>query len=301
MTETNLTSAVGLRPFDLVILDVDGTIYEPPTDGSSHDASGRHLGFDSEIVETIAAIHALGIPVTIASGRTLEFIHVNLFPMGITKPVVSTQGAIVGDPATGLILRREGFTREDARTLAAWVDEGERLCAFYFVDEHGRNTILQNFDTPANAYYDAIIGVPRHTHSPFASLLESDDSDLPVKLLMVSDQVAEAALPAELQARFGPGVHVGRTHPSLIEVTTEGVDKGSGVKHLCELLGVDPARVLAIGDNDNDVPMFKQVGFPVAMGNGSPNAKAAASWVAPDIHNHGAVVALRKFVLGIEP
>lgn len=286
------------RPFDLIILDVDGTIYEPPTDGTSHDDSGRHLGFDTEIAATISEIQTAGIPVTIASGRTLEFIHINLYPMGITTPCVSTQGAIIGDPITGLILRREGFTRADARTLAAWVDEGSRLCAFYFVDEHGRNTILQNIDTPANPYYDAIIGVPRRTHTPFSSLLVDDESDLPVKLLMLSDQLAEASLPAELQTRFGPGVHVGRTHPSLIEVTTAGVDKGSGVIHLCELLGVDPARVLAIGDNDNDVPMFRQVGFPIAMGNGSPNAKAAAKWVAPDIHDHGAVVALRKFVLG---
>lgn len=285
------------RPFDLVILDVDGTIYEPTPDHADDDFSG---GFDPQIAGTIAAVQAVGIPVTIASGRTLEFIHKQLAPMGITTPCVTTQGAIIGDPVTGDILRRYDIRLAEARALAAWVDAGDRLCSFYFVDEHGNNTIVENIRTPKNPYYDAIIGVPRHYVPSFIALLEADDAELPVKLLMVSDMKEEPGLPAELQLRFGPGVHVGRTHPSLCEITAAGVDKGTGVAHLLELLQIDPARVLAIGDNDNDVPMFRQVGYPVAMANGSPSARAAARWVAPEIHASGASQALRKLILGEE-
>jgi Cof subfamily protein (haloacid dehalogenase superfamily) len=285
------------RPFDLVILDVDGTIYEPTPDHANDDFTG---GFDPQIAATIAAVQAAGIPVTIASGRTLEFIHKHLAPMGITVPCVTTQGAVIGDPVTGDILHRFDIQRAEARDLAAWVDAGDRLCAFYFVDEHGRNTIVENLRTPANPYYDAIIGVPRHFEPSFSALLEADDAELPVKLLMVSDMKEEPGLPAELQARFGPGVHVGRTHPSLCEITSAGVDKGSGVAHLLEMLQIDPARVLAVGDNDNDVPMFRQVGFPVAMANGSMHAKEAARWIAPNIHASGASRALRHLVLGEE-
>lgn len=283
------------KPFDLVILDVDGTIYEPTPDHIGNDFTG---GFDPLIAQTIADVQALGIPVTIASGRTLEFIHEHLAPMGLTTPCVTTQGAVVGDPVTGRILRRDDIHRAEALALAKWVDEGDRLCAFYFVDEFGRNTIVESIQTPATPTFDALIGVPRHYVPSFSALLEAEDAELPVKLLMVSDKQEEPGLPAELQIRFGPGVHVGRTHPILCEITAAGVDKGAGVAHLLEMLQIDPVRVLAVGDNDNDVSMFKQVGFPVAMENGSVAAKAAARMIAPDIHASGASRAIRHLILG---
>jgi hydroxymethylpyrimidine pyrophosphatase-like HAD family hydrolase len=64
------------------------------------------------------------------------------------------------------------------------------------------------------------------------------------------------------------------------------------------MLGIDPQRVLAIGDNDNDIPLLQAVGFGVGMGNGTPGLKAVADWVAPPLEQDGAAVALRRWVLG---
>jgi hydroxymethylpyrimidine pyrophosphatase-like HAD family hydrolase len=64
------------------------------------------------------------------------------------------------------------------------------------------------------------------------------------------------------------------------------------------MLGVDPQRVLAIGDNDNDIPLLEAVGFGVAMGESSPGLRAVADWIAPPIEGDGAAVALEQWVLG---
>ena len=55
---------------------------------------------------------------------------------------------------------------------------------------------------------------------------------------------------------------------------------------------------MAIGDNDNDLPMFRAVGYPVAMGHAADHVRSAAKWVAPDLENDGVAVALRRWVLG---
>jgi len=89
-----------------------------------------------------------------------------------------------------------------------------------------------------------------------------------------------------------------RTHPLLVEATAAGVDKGEGVRHLLALLDIDPAHVLAIGDNENDLPMLKLVGMPVAMGNATASVKALAQWTAPPIDEDGAAIAMHRFVLG---
>jgi hydroxymethylpyrimidine pyrophosphatase-like HAD family hydrolase len=40
-----------------------------------------------------------------------------------------------------------------------------------------------------------------------------------------------------------------------------------------------PEQIIAIGDDVNDLPMLKQAGLGVAMGNAKPEAKAAARQV----------------------
>ena len=52
-----------------------------------------------------------------------------------------------------------------------------------------------------------------------------------------------------------------RTHIWLVEATARGVDKGSGLLRLCDILGIDPQRVMAIGDSENDIPMLQAAGF----------------------------------------
>jgi hydroxymethylpyrimidine pyrophosphatase-like HAD family hydrolase len=83
----------------------------------------------------------------------------------------------------------------------------------------------------------------------------------------------------------------------LIEGVPPGVSKASGLVWLTDYLGLSAADVLAIGDNDNDIPMLEWAGFSVAMAQGSAGALAAADWIAPGVDEDGAAVALERYVL----
>jgi hydroxymethylpyrimidine pyrophosphatase-like HAD family hydrolase len=61
------------------------------------------------------------------------------------------------------------------------------------------------------------------------------------------------------------------------------------VRVLRELYGIDPGSVIAVGDASNDLPMFEAAGLAVAMGDGMPEAVAAADRVLSD--NDGAAIA----------
>lgn len=81
------------------------------------------------------------------------------------------------------------------------------------------------------------------------------------------------------------------------EFMPTGVDKGMCVRFLCEKTGVAAARVMAFGDQTNDIPMLQAAGWPVAMENGEEAVKRAARIIAPD-HNLGGVgQILEKYVL----
>jgi Cof subfamily protein (haloacid dehalogenase superfamily) len=79
---------------------------------------------------------------------------------------------------------------------------------------------------------------------------------------------------------------------SFLNVTPDGVDKGAAVRAVAEEYGVPLDRVMMVGDGANDVPVMRIVGFPVAMGNAEPAARAAARHHVGDVDRGGLLEAL---------
>ncbi|HRW46358.1 MAG: HAD family hydrolase [Caldilineaceae bacterium] len=280
------------HPFDLVVLDLDGTIinaYErAPISQAVHD--------------TIAAVQALGVPVTIGSGRTLDYIR-NHIPgdLRLTHPVIATQGAVIGDPVTGHVLAEVHLPLDSARAIAGYVDAHGYPTAFYFNDAAGHTRIMQNMAgrTPQEEEtFHHLLGHPVTLVDSFSPLLADDGAHPPVKVMAYNHNLPDPVdLLIEYERRFAPPLSITRSHEWLVETTAPGVDKGSGLHRLCDMLGVSIDRVLAIGDSDNDIPMLRAAGFGIAMGNAAPHVKAVARWVAPAIEEDGAAVALRRWIL----
>ena len=49
-----------------------------------------------------------------------------------------------------------------------------------------------------------------------------------------------------------------------------GVDKGAGLRRLAEILNIDIADTIAVGDNINDLPMIKAAGLGIGVRNVNP-------------------------------
>ncbi len=79
-------------------------------------------------------------------------------------------------------------------------------------------------------------------------------------------------------------------HCDCFDIIPEGVDKGTGLLELCRMLDTDPADTIAIGDHDNDLPMFLRAGLSIGVG---PSAPAEATYKFND------VLAAIEFILGL--
>lgn len=87
-----------------------------------------------------------------------------------------------------------------------------------------------------------------------------------------------------------------------LEFNPKGVDKGSGLLHLAELLGVDPAETIAIGDNFNDRPMIQAAGLGVGVANAVKDIRPDCDYITQADNDHSAVAeVIRKFVTGDAP
>jgi hypothetical protein len=64
-----------------------------------------------------------------------------------------------------------------------------------------------------------------------------------------------------------------------VEVTVEGVSKATGVQLLLKHFQLGPENILAVGDGENDLPLFKLAGHSVAMKNATDLVKEQADEV----------------------
>ncbi|NLC52569.1 MAG: HAD family phosphatase [Firmicutes bacterium] len=75
-------------------------------------------------------------------------------------------------------------------------------------------------------------------------------------------------------------------HPSIesgyeyLVIRPQGVDKGSGLTRLAEVLGVKTTETIAFGDWLNDLALFRDAGLSIAPANAVPEVKAKATIVS---------------------
>ena len=81
------------------------------------------------------------------------------------------------------------------------------------------------------------------------------------------------------------------------EYSQVGINKGAGVRHALESLGLGRERTFAFGDSENDLAMLAAVETPIAMGNALPSVKAAAAHVTDSVDRDGVVSGLEHFGL----
>jgi len=84
---------------------------------------------------------------------------------------------------------------------------------------------------------------------------------------------------------------------TFVNISAPEVSKGIGLKTLAWHLGVPLSRVMAIGDDENDIDLLKLAGLSVAMASAPPEVKAAASHVTLDQAHGGVAAAISRFLL----
>ena len=63
------------------------------------------------------------------------------------------------------------------------------------------------------------------------------------------------------------------------------------------MLGIPEEAIATIGDQPNDVLMFKRSGFSIAMGNASEDVKRQASAVTDSNEDEGFAKAVERYLL----
>jgi Cof subfamily protein (haloacid dehalogenase superfamily) len=80
------------------------------------------------------------------------------------------------------------------------------------------------------------------------------------------------------------------------EVGPVGIDKATGLARLCERLSIEPADVVAFGDNLNDHAMLRWAGLGVAMANADEPTRSVADEVTATNDDDGVAIVIERLL-----
>ena len=80
----------------------------------------------------------------------------------------------------------------------------------------------------------------------------------------------------------------------MIELVKRGLNKAVGLKKVADSLNIPQSRIIAFGDEDNDLEMLEFAGTGVAMGNGIHSIHTVANEITASNNDDGIALFLEE-------
>lgn len=271
------------KEIKLLVLDIDGTI------------AGESNTINSTVKQAVKAAQNRGVQVAIATGRMYRSALRFHQDIDSTLPLLAYQGAWIQNPATGELHRHWCVPSATAHKLLDYFEQPQLrnlLSVHFYIGDR----LYVREITPETKIYAQRSGIEATAVGDLRHVL----NDAPTKVLALSDdtEVIDRLL-GNLRQQYTPAeLYLTKSVATFFEATNPLVNKGTGVRYLAEeLLKINAANVMTIGDNFNDVEMLEYAGLGIAMGNAPLGVQAVAQWVAPGVEQDGAAIAIEKFLL----
>jgi HAD superfamily hydrolase (TIGR01484 family) len=256
----------------LLALDLDGTLLEP----------GERIL--PEVLEALREAVERGVIVGTASGRSLPE-QLRILSANGLGPAAGYPHFLIVDECKVFLLegdRYKGLEEHNQRIAELWRSTFERVRGLLEAE------VLR---LAASGVRIARVTGEEETLQRCLFAMFFEDA---------SSAEAEEKLLVELLSSFP--LHCIRNR-RVLTVLLKGCDKGSALLKVCEVFGVEPGEVVAVGDSGNDIPMLDgRYGFkPATVQNAEDSVKKLVErlggYVASKPRGAGVAEIVRKLLL----
>lgn len=262
------------KSFDLIAFDLDGTLVH-------RNEEGVKL-IPKELLDTVLEI-SQKIPVMIATGRRYRTARELVDPIEKLQYLVCHNGLVVCD-REGEYLHRSDIEIEQAKKLtsilneyslpAIWTFDGshDHLDFAFSASDHEEHEILRTLCERFPRHIRRLEWDEIEQSEPHrASLIEVVTLAMPNRLSEVRDEI-EDKIPDAF--RTVVITNCGYEPYAVMELFEKRFSKWTGIERIREEIGA--SRVLAVGDDENDIEMIQQADFGLVMSHAPAHVKAHA-------------------------
>jgi Cof subfamily protein (haloacid dehalogenase superfamily) len=260
-----------VRAYDALVLDLDGTLV---------DSEDRiHSDTQSAIADALAA----GVVVMVATGRSEPSTIPILNRLKLTAPAIVYNGGALFCPVSERFLERRFLSDRTVRrtiefargracpvvVMRAGVKYADPTDDPMLAKALADMTLLEFADVTTVGTAEVIrITVMSNGHGDSASLYDD-----------LAESLGEPNYMTHFPLNVLPHHRDSPFQVTDIQPPCEG--KAEAFRVLREIYGIEPERVVTVGDATNDLPMLAGAGLAVVIENGHPEARALADRLIP--------------------
>lgn len=268
----------------LIVVDLDGTLL---------DSAKREISLENANALKIA--QSQGANIAIATGRCYSNVIDLCQRAGLKTHVISNHGAFI-HTQSGQCLQARGLDEEALGQAIDWLDRHEYYYSVdtansAFVAEGASACLYRDFENASTLVEleelsdETLPDLVERLASPWNQQVIKDLKQVVWEKNVVS-QIRAVSLDADK-------LNAGRKHFSsqkditmtvagkaIFELIHPDVSKGNALEILASHLSISLEKVMAIGDNYNDISMLKKAGISVAIGNAEDKVKECCQYVA---------------------
>ena len=228
-----------------------------------------------------------GYRIIIATARWRQMAQRIEAQIGISGPAITCSGAQVYCPDLKADIFDERLPADFTADLYALCDS-DRCIATVTVEDR----VLLKLD-----------GEPDPAQFPeemdWVQRLAGADDSLPRVAAIQGSKVSQR-IRDELQPKYRDRVHffdsIGPTGKVILTLTASTASKGDALSAVCRYLNITTDEVIAFGDSENDIEMFRAAGASVAMGQADEQTKVAATTVSAPHDQAGVAQAVERLL-----
>ncbi|MCQ6563001.1 Cof-type HAD-IIB family hydrolase [Paenibacillus mendelii] len=259
--------------YDIIALDVDGTLL-----------TDAHV-LMTETRDAVREAAHLGAEIVLCTGRgPMNTIPV-LEELGLSGTIITHNGAATIDAESRKVLHQYEINIAELERFMMFCREGRH---HFDVNTAFELLVEGQLSTEVAAMYSGYKITP---------ILRDISLPLPADLVKFTVFGEKEAMDSVEMAWNGwtHGLQHIRSGDFFIDVQHPEASKGDALKQLAMLRGVNPSRVMAIGNYFNDVGMLTFAGLGVAVANSPDGVKAAAKELTLSNEENGVAHALRSY------
>jgi len=270
-----------MSSFKLLILDVDGTLI-------------GHGAFPSlRVAEAVISAREAGVIVSLGTGRASEACYHLLKQLKLDGLHIFFDGAAVVDWPSNDIVFLQALPPHAGRRLVELSREHNLFLEiyahdFYFIEKDGALAQRQREKLQLNPLVTNLLSLMGRIKLVKGQLVATDEVETK-KAHRITEEM-------EKYCKMSWSFDVSNS-TYFINAINRYVSKGQALRDVADYLNIGLDQVIAIGDSFNDLTIFQEAGFTVAMGNAPDELKHEADWVAPSVEKDGLAVAIEKFIL----
>ena len=277
-----------MSQYRMIAIDLDGTLLSPGGRVTPRAKAAVHSALEA------------GLLVCFATGRNWTESRLILDAVEHYAMAVFVGGAMVIDTHQRVTLHRTMMEPKLAAEVCGFLESaGHAVLALQDTSTAGIDYLVSG-DVPLNEPTALWMEVTHAVVHRVPRLGEyAHDHTVRVGIVATLEQLA--LVREQMIARFGDRIvsqnlSVPVAGIEVMEVFDPAVNKWEGVMHVARRHQIEPQQIIAIGDDVNDIPMIRNAGLGVAMGNAKPEVKAAARRVIGSNREEGLAVFLEELI-----